>query len=30
MVHDPDTDITIIIGTNLATVPGGEGWHRPS
>jgi D-alanyl-D-alanine carboxypeptidase len=25
MGHDPDTGLTIVIGTNLATVPGGEG-----
>jgi len=25
MGHDPKTGLTIVIGTNLATVPGGEG-----
>ena len=25
MGHDPDTGLTIVIGTNLATVPTGEG-----
>ena len=25
MGHDPDAGLTIVIGTNLATVPGGEG-----
>ena len=25
MGHDPDSGLTIVIGTNLATVPGGEG-----
>jgi D-alanyl-D-alanine carboxypeptidase len=25
MGHDPGTGLTIVIGTNLVTVPGGEG-----
>ena len=25
MGHDPETGLTIVIGTNLATVPSGEG-----
>jgi D-alanyl-D-alanine carboxypeptidase len=25
MGHDPDSGLTIVIGTNLATIPNGEG-----